>query len=306
MFSADRKQPFTSPGDLAERNGFAGLASYYYPVVKKLAEYAKNIDPKSTPAPAIAGDDRERRYAAKKKSVLDMLADPTPFTVRNGPNYVLVIDEINRGNISKIMGELITLLEDDKRLGAAHELRVQLPCSKEWFCLPPNLHIIGTMNTADRSIALMDVALRRRFNKYEELMPNPSLVPDYARPYFEAINNHIEYFFDRDHQIGHSYFMQADSAKALRDALCDKVVPLLQEYFYGAWDKVCMVLGCPHDRNADGEPCIVKCTPIKVRADDEDSEPKLRFEIDKDFREATSDSEIERYLNRILPQGGQG
>ncbi len=163
--------------------------------------------------------------------------------------YALVIDEINRGNISKIFGELITLIEPDKRLGAANQITVTLPYSpplEAEFGVPSNLLIIGTMNTADRSIALLDVALRRRFT-FVEVMPKPELLDEMAGvplgKLLTVINRKLEAFLDRDHQIGHSYLMGLKSVGDLRFAWDYKIVPLMQEYFYGDGDKLMAVVG---------------------------------------------------------------
>lgn len=163
----------------------------------------------------------------------------------NYPPYVLVIDEINRGNISRIFGELITLIEDDKREGAETALRVTLPSSRELFAVPPNLYILGTMNTADKSLALLDVALRRRF-EFEELAPDFNVcvdLPKEMKAVLNRLNERIELRKDRDHRIGHAFFMSVKDAEGFNRVFRRKVVPLLQEYFFNDIDGARFVLG---------------------------------------------------------------
>jgi len=226
-------------------------------------------------------------------------------------NYVLIIDEINRGNVSQIFGELITLIEDSKRLGKSEELKVTLPYSKDEFGVPSNLYIIGTMNTADRSVESLDTALRRRFC-FEEMLPKENLLSpsamycrllwkyenvgweddefvskennlfdllgvsqklkderkniwanmksdriisktDYFKDFtftganlenlLKKVNERIEILLDRDHTIGHSYFVDINSFEELKSVFFNNIIPLLQEYFFGDYEKIALILG---------------------------------------------------------------
>lgn len=164
-------------------------------------------------------------------------------------NFVLIIDEINRGNVSQIFGELITLIEPDKRLGEDERIELNLPYSKdEKFGVPPNLYIIGTMNTADKSVEALDSALRRRF-VFEEILPDYDLKElDYTLYDFQVsdilktINSRIEKLLDRDHSIGHAYFIGKD-ATTIIDSFYRNIIPLLQEYFFCDYGKIGLILG---------------------------------------------------------------
>ena len=162
--------------------------------------------------------------------------------------HVLIIDEINRGNVSAIFGELITLLEEDKRKGNPEHIEVKLPYSGKDFSVPNNVYIIGTMNTADRSVEALDTALRRRFS-FVEMQPDPKILSDekYKKvdlsKLLETINQRIEMLIDKDHQIGHSYFIGIQNIDDLKRTFKDKIIPLLEEYFYGDFGKIGLVLG---------------------------------------------------------------
>lgn len=173
-------------------------------------------------------------------------------------NHVFIIDEINRGNISKIFGELITLIEPTKRIGKTEGQKVRLPYSQKLFGVPNNVYLIGTMNTADRSIATIDTALRRRFN-FKEMLPDEEVldgiyVEDVSiKDIFIKMNKRITVLFDREHTLGHAYFLplkDAPTIETLANIFENSIIPLLQEYFYEDYEKIRMVLG---DNQKDSE-----------------------------------------------------
>ena len=247
-------------------NALEYTISYYR--TKKLFESfpdfssIKNIDKDFR---TIIGGSNSTAYWSVLNYIHQFLKENTQLSVQkvNEPikKYVLIIDEINRGNVSAIFGELITLIEDDKRKGLLSEVKetieVKLPYSNEPFSVPDNLYIIGTMNTADRSVEALDTALRRRFS-FIEVSSNPEIL-QIEHPYsgilnengdeidliemLKKINQRIELLIDKDHQIGHSYFIKVNDFSELKTTFKDKIIPLLEEYFYGDFGKIGLVLG---------------------------------------------------------------
>ncbi|MUV37075.1 5-methylcytosine-specific restriction enzyme [Lentibacillus sp. JNUCC-1] len=214
--------------------------------------------------------------------------------------YVLIIDEINRGNIAQIFGELITLIEPNKRLGTKEATTVTLPYSNKPFGVPENLYMIGTMNTADRSIALMDTALRRRFT-FKEVMPQSDLLKDIPMEngrgpirlpkILDTINQRIEFLYDREHTIGHAYLMDCHSVDDVLNAFTKRIIPLLQEYFYGDWRQIEHILGGATQDETDKSYFLFKqeITPATIFNDTVQGElqPKVMYErVEKPEAEA--------------------
>ena len=236
------------------------------------------------------------------ESVVDVEQETKP--------YVFIIDEINRGNISKICGELITLIEDTKRSGAAEAMEAKLPYSGESFSVPHNVYILGTMNTADRSIALMDTALRRRFD-FVEMMPNVKILQGVIvedpntgvsveiDKMLDVINQRIKILYDREHMIGHAYFMKLKEEPTLdnlKEIFLNRIIPLLQEYFYDDYERIQLVLG---DNDKDDANKFIKDEDVKFRdffkgsPDDDAYDEKKIYRInEKAFAEINSYREI--------------
>ncbi|MDD3878133.1 MAG: AAA family ATPase [Bacteroidales bacterium] len=239
---------FKTPDEITSLNmirklGIGHRETEFYSVFCGLKEFEKGFIPSENELSAeIDSAEIIKKYEA------GVFIDAIKNHLENAQNVVLIIDEINRGNVSSIFGELITLLEPAKRIGGKEHLKIKLPYSKTDFEVPPNLYIIGTMNTADRSVEALDTALRRRFS-FKEMPPKPELLKDneikgiYLEGLLTRLNERIEMLLDKDHLIGHSYFMNIDSPHGLKMVFKNNIIPLLQEYFYGDYGKIGLVLG---------------------------------------------------------------
>lgn len=228
--------------------------SKYNFTITKQNVYDAYRNKKARPSGAFQKDMEDVVDFMKSQFNLNNYQENSIINKATSQNFVLIIDEINRGNVSQIFGELITLIEEDKRLGNPEAIQVQLPYSKDWFGVPPNVHIIGTMNTADRSVEALDTALRRRFS-FTEMPPISELIKTVGKAengivnginlsaLLETINKRIEKLLDKDHMIGHSYFLSVKDLKDLKSAFQNKIVPLLQEYFFGDFGKIGLVIG---------------------------------------------------------------
>ena len=228
--------------------------SKYNFTITKQNVYDAYRNKKARPSGAFQKDMEDVVDFMKSQFNLNNYEEKSTIKKATGQNFVLIIDEINRGNVSQIFGELITLIEDDKRLGNPEAIQVQLPYSKDWFGVPPNVYIIGTMNTADRSVEALDTALRRRFS-FTEMPPKSELIKTEGKTengivngidlsaLLETINKRIEKLLDKDHMIGHSYFLSVKDLKDLKSAFQNKIVPLMQEYFFGDYGKIGLVIG---------------------------------------------------------------
>ncbi|EGK8092789.1 AAA domain-containing protein [Campylobacter lari] len=198
------------------QSDYHGNATYYFMFYKKLKEFESL---------------QNEKFKIKKDNLKP---------------YIIIIDEINRGNVSKIFGELITLIEPSKRIDESEGLKVTLPYSGEKFGVPKNVYIIGTMNTADRSITSLDTALRRRF-EFIEMIPKPNVLSDNCegvnlKELLKAINTRIEYLLDREKTIGHAFFIGIENLEKLKNVFQNKIIPLLQEYFYNDYALIDAVL----------------------------------------------------------------
>lgn len=216
-------------------------SSAYWAVLQAIRQQSKNASLETKEFEVIVEDNYEG-----KKSIVEVISKENYKQTLDKP-YILIIDEINRGNVSQIFGELITLIEDDKRLGKEEALEVTLPYSKEKFGVPQNLYIIGTMNTADRSVEALDTALRRRFS-FVPMMPNEKLLTADLEGIdlqlmLTTMNNRLRILKDGDHTIGHAWLMGIQSLSELQKAFSNKILPLLQEYFYNDYEKLGLVLG---------------------------------------------------------------
>ena len=247
--------------------------------------------------------EKEKNNKTIKESIREVITNNT-FGDNNNETldrYVFIIDEINRGNVSQIFGELITLIEDDKRLGEpeAKAYTATLPYSNEEFSVPKNLYIIGTMNTADRSVEALDTALRRRFS-FEEMMPNDKadgmdtkIEGHTLEEILRTINERIEVLKGREQQIGHSYLMKCETPADVKAAFKDKIVPLLQEYFYGDYSQIALVLGPDFVQKINK----VNFPSINGVYDPEQNETRYRMLKDTEWEKLDLNKALDHLLN---------
>lgn len=278
----------TTDGSRTKINGIATIKSEVYSLESENDPTTRDVDWISTDinldiSEFNNGKMLHRMTVARVPNVdaikiLSIKENFSTFNVeKNKDPYVFIIDEINRGNVSKIFGELITLIEDSKRSGRKEAMEVVLPYSGDRFSVPENVYILGTMNTADRSLALMDTALRRRFD-FVEMMPDADLFEGITvknedngaevkiDALLKTINKRIEYLYDREHTIGHAYFkelLQEENRDmpTLRKIFIKKIIPLLQEYFYDDYERIRLVLG-DNRTDLNGECFIQECADM--------------------------------------------
>jgi 5-methylcytosine-specific restriction endonuclease McrBC GTP-binding regulatory subunit McrB len=276
-------------------------ATLYWAVLNQIKQGSlgrNNINEKSA-KPRAASNQKgaeiiqvKKTYEQKKKLVEEANWDEVDFRQKSVNNFVLVIDEINRGNVSQIFGELITLIEADKRIGQNEMLSTTLPYSKIKFAVPPNLYILGTMNTADRSVEALDTALRRRFS-FTEMPPldhfesfGQTVCGYTIKDLLNTLNGRIEKLLNKDHLIGHAYFLkingitEAQRESQLKEIFHSKILPLLQEYFFGDFGKIGLVMG-----------------PGFVQSDKEKTHSIVFADFDHDAKDQFEEREVYRIVN---------
>lgn len=251
-------------------------------------------------AAKIAGYEPTENETSLQKCIADAgRSTKIQEAIKEKKIVLLCIDEINRANVSAVFGDLISLIEPSKRIGAVNEMVVRLPYSKEDFAVPANLMIVGTMNTADRSIQLLDSALRRRF-RFEELLPDYAKIENAtAKLILQKINARIRCLLDKDHQIGHSYFIDAETDLDIFNALKDCVIPLLEEYFYNDAQKIRQIFNDSKDseNNFYIEDEEAKNASNNVLNDYDDEKPF--YQLNPDLSKVNDDTEAGKYLSHI-------
>lgn len=241
---------------------------------------------------------QSKEYA---EAILELLADEYDFELarENKNNYVIILDEINRANVPQIFGELITLIEVDKRSGMPEALEVILPYSKESFSVPANLYILGTMNTADRSVEALDTALRRRFS-FREMLPDYDLLSGLRigeiglDELLKTINYRIEALLGKDHCLGHSYFLKVKDLADLKHVFFNEIIPLLQEYFYGNFGRIAQVLGSGFVKSE----VVLPKRFAQMADEDEDFDERRQYRIvsERNMTDATFWEAVEKLM----------